>query len=247
MSATSCAPLCECRVVHFLRHAEAESNAAAHKFPRDSPEYNTAYADSKFVDSVLTAKGEAQCKASRAAQAASRLHYDVVVSSPLRRTLQTASLVFQEHEVPWLAVESAREYSHGHARPCDTRRPREAQQADFANVDFARVLASEDVFAVRAESQDDLDKRIDEFLSFLRDLPQSFIAVAYSIWFTKRPALRWRTLASPHVFLSTTSLGRALRPFQLRVTLRGRALRPHGRRGRGTRPSRLSMPLFLES
>ena len=57
--------------------------------------------------------------------------------SPLRRTLQTAVRVFGE-EVPFLAAECAREYSQGHARPCDCRRERRLQEADF-RADFSQV------------------------------------------------------------------------------------------------------------
>eukprot|EP00933_Yihiella_yeosuensis_P033953 TRINITY_DN27540_c0_g1_i1.p1 TRINITY_DN27540_c0_g1~~TRINITY_DN27540_c0_g1_i1.p1 ORF type:complete len:234 (-),score=24.59 TRINITY_DN27540_c0_g1_i1:75-749(-) len=178
-SVAFCAPLSKCKVVHFLRHAEAESNAAAHAFPRDSPGYNAAYADQKYFDSALSAKGEAQCKDLRDQISLQGLsfHCEAVFCSPLHRTLQTASQVFENRSIPWMALEVAREYSQGHNRPCDCRRSKADQQANFSFVDFQNVPDGEDTFAQTIESEEDLDKRCVALLDFLRQRSESAMAV----------------------------------------------------------------------
>lgn len=197
----SCTPLQDCKIVHFLRHAEAESNAAAHKFERGSPGYNQAYEDSAFFDSSLSAKGEAQCSALREKLASSLpLHYDTVVCSPLRRTLQTAALVLANRGVPWLAVELAREFSNGHCRPCDRRRSREVQALrGFDWVDFRHVPPGDDTFDERAETHAQLDARISDLLTFLRELPgSSVVVVAHTGILTRLFShhLRWQGAAA---------------------------------------------------
>merc|ERR1712046_347662 len=101
------AALSECKVVHFVRHAQAESNVAAHKYPSGSPEYNAAYADPQYFDSVLSENGITQCSELHNELSASttKLHCELVISSPLRRTLQTASVVFDGFVSTWIAHE----------------------------------------------------------------------------------------------------------------------------------------------
>ncbi|CAE7553402.1 PGM [Symbiodinium sp. CCMP2592] len=193
MAVHACLPLANCKILHFVRHAEAESNAAAHRFPKDSQEYLDAYADEKYFDSVLSVKGEAQCKELQQRIASSpSITYEAVVCSPLRRTLQTAVRVFGE-EVPFIAAECAREYSQGHARPCDCRRERRLQEADF-RADFSKVPEGEDTFAARPETEEELDKRCLELLQLFHTLPYQSIAVVSHTGFLTRlfaKHLRW--------------------------------------------------------
>lgn len=194
----SCSPLGSCKVVHFLRHAEAESNAAAHRFPPGSAEYNDAYASECFFDSVLSDKGVAQCRKVRQQfwGATAQLHCDAVICSPLRRTLQTAQLVFgafgqadgigRGSSIPWVALEEARENSNGYNRPCDCRRTREQQLEDFPHVDFSAVPDGEDTFSSSPESTEELDARCAAFLECLRQRPEHVLAVVSHSAFLER-------------------------------------------------------------
>ena len=69
---------------------------------------------------------------------------DLVVSSPLTRTLQTAQLCFAAG-APFVALEGVRETVN---YLCDARRHRTALAAEFADVDFSGV--AEDVDPVWA-------------------------------------------------------------------------------------------------
>lgn len=196
MSVVACAPLQHCKVVHFLRHAEAESNAAAHKFPRGSEGYNAAYADSAYFDSILSSKGKAQCAElrSRLATAEGGISYEAVLVSPLRRTLQTATEVFENKGIPWLAVEVAREYSQGNSWPCDFRRLKEQQQEEFSFVSFDLVPSGEDRFASVIESEEDVDRRCLALLELIRARSEkSLVVVSHTGFMTRLFSrhLRW--------------------------------------------------------
>ena len=85
-----------CKAIALVRHAEGIHNERAENDRENyfaGPAYTKAYWDAR-----LTSKGEAQC-AALAAQLDARWHkdefaFDLVVVSPLMRTLQTATLSF---------------------------------------------------------------------------------------------------------------------------------------------------------
>ncbi len=119
------------KVLHVVRHAEGFHNVDRR------PIYE------RPIDARLTPDGEAQCAALAAATAA--LRPQLVVSSPLTRTLQTASLAFgaQREAVgaPLLALEAVREtVNYG----CDARRPLREIRPEFPHVDFAHCPSDED-------------------------------------------------------------------------------------------------------
>ena len=133
------------KVVHFIRHGEADHNALAaedgaaacgckraeptgHDAPNDSCPYNQ---DAAF-DAALTEVGKGQARA--LAETCAGLGVQLVCSSPLRRTLQTALAAFgdfvdAELLGPVVAHEMLRE-QHGMHR-CDKRRDTAAIAAEF--------------------------------------------------------------------------------------------------------------------
>jgi broad specificity phosphatase PhoE len=196
MSEVFCALLGQCKVVHFLRHAEAESNVAAYCFPRGSAEYNAAYADPKFFDAQLSPRGVEQCRELcqrlRSSQCdALSTRYEIVLCSPLRRALATATQVFGDRSVPWIALETIREYSSGHSRPCDRRRSKDQQQQDFPFVDFSGLADGEDKFPI-IETEEALDARCKQLLQFLHQRPESCLAVVSHTGFLQH--LFWKHL-----------------------------------------------------
>jgi phosphohistidine phosphatase SixA len=98
------------KLIHFVRHAQGFHNIDSRPIHEREP------------DARLTPEGEAQC----AALAADVTHLtpELVVASPLTRTLQTATLVFGAHlrgssPPPLIACEHARETVN---YLCDCRR-----------------------------------------------------------------------------------------------------------------------------
>jgi len=176
------------KFVHFFRHAEAESNAAAHRYPRGSAEYSAAYEDPRYFDSILSAKGERQCETAKKTYASpTSMSYDLVICSPLRRTLETGARILENRDVPWVAHELAREHSHGFARPCDSRYERQEQAAKYSFVNFDNVPDGEDTFVKMCETDDDLDRRCVAFLDYItRGRPEKRIAVVSHTGFLTR-------------------------------------------------------------
>jgi broad specificity phosphatase PhoE len=98
------------RLIHFVRHAQGFHNVDPRPIHERDP------------DAHLTPEGEAQC-AALAAEVA-QLTPELIVVSPLTRTLQTATLVFDAHlrgpsPPPLIACEHARETVN---YLCDCRR-----------------------------------------------------------------------------------------------------------------------------
>ena len=70
---------------------------------------------------------------------------ELIVTSVLRRCLQTSSLCFPElkNKIPWVATELCREQAGQH--PCDRRRPLSETMADIAyNPSFQEITSEND-------------------------------------------------------------------------------------------------------
>lgn len=121
------------KLLHLVRHAQGY-----HNINQD------ALRDPVCLDARLTPEGISQCQALQ--RAAASLRPEVVVSSPLTRTLQTAELAFgpqrQAAGAPLLALEGIRETVNF---LCDARRPLSAIRADFPTADFSACDGDEDV------------------------------------------------------------------------------------------------------
>ena len=119
-------------MIHFVRHAEAVSNAAAHKYPQGSPARNEEYQKQEYFNAALSGKGKLQAadlaghlarlmKDSELGEGGPRQNFLVV--STLQRTLDTASigLAGREQSFTWIASDSIREWAEGESHPCDYR------------------------------------------------------------------------------------------------------------------------------
>lgn len=138
--------------VTFIRHGEGVHNAfrnaekAAGRTPT-AKRHNMHEVPAELHDPPLTEKGRDE--AARARAAAKRCAPQLLVTSPLRRAVQTLQIVFADHlaaGVPAVAHELCREQFHGlDPSIYDSRRSRDELQAEFPSVDFsAHVLPSDD-------------------------------------------------------------------------------------------------------
>jgi probable phosphoglycerate mutase len=139
----------------LVRHAEAEHNVSSN-FQFDPP---------------LTKEGWAQ--AARASEEVKDLALDLVCVSPLRRTLQTADVMFGGF--PSIACEDLRERLFC---SCNFRRDVAEARAEFADVDFSNIDEGPDP-QIGNESEDERGVRIraQSFLEWLRARPEQQIAV----------------------------------------------------------------------
>ena len=117
----------------------------------------------------------AQCKENGAVKNA-----DLLVVSPMRRTLATATKCFPDFmsKIPWMANEDLREQAGYH--PCDRRRPISEHRASYPHVDFSLATNDSDplYFAqVGRETSEQVSRRQNNFLHWLGSRPEREILI----------------------------------------------------------------------
>lgn len=181
------------KIIHFQRHGQGFHNVICETWreltgnpvnlvstdPKENPmlrEY--------VLDSPLTEVGRQQCLACR--DEASRLQPEIVVVSPLVRAIQSAELSWSTHRstVPWVAHEGCREELG--LLVCNKRRSISEIQTVYPDIDFS-LCAQDDTDTLFMEDQREPPRantqRVYDFLLYLRDLPQTEIAVVgHSAW-----------------------------------------------------------------
>ena len=171
-------------VVYLVRHAEARHNveekrvvkqaslSGATKEQADEARKAALWADESLRDARLSQEGAEQVGASALGikKMLSDTHYgppELVLVSPLRRTLQTATGLFGG-EVPVSAIEALREKRTGMA--CDERHSVLELQAEFPHIDFSEVANHIAEFPTIEHGEDNAAVRR-RALAFLDGLP----------------------------------------------------------------------------
>lgn len=156
-------PYAERKTIHLIRHGQAQHNV--------DTKYN-------ILDPALTPLGQQQSK--DLAERFESIDVELVVVSPLRRTVQTAINVFASEkfkDVPIEANEYCRE-SYG-VVICDKRRNLSEIKLDFEpRVVFSGIQTEEDTWWETTKEPDQhLIMRATHFYNFLRAQPDTKIAV----------------------------------------------------------------------
>ena len=129
------------KLVHFIRHAEGEHNVAG-----EANYIN--YLKMDYQDAQLSSLGVEQCTSlSRKIDKNFPLldeEVNLLVVSPLLRTLQTASLVFPHliKKVDWIALDCIREQTGLH--PCDQRKDISFRSKSYPSIDFSQIVEDSD-------------------------------------------------------------------------------------------------------
>ncbi|KAK7319527.1 hypothetical protein RJT34_04249 [Clitoria ternatea] len=193
-------PLHRCKTIHLVRHAQGIHNVEGDKNYK-------AYLNPDYFDAHLTPLGWQQVHNLRNHVRSSQLidKIDLVVASPLLRTLQTAVGVFggegytEKTDVlplmvanagnsnraaisslncpPIVAIELCREHLGVH--PCDRRRSISEYQFLFPAVDFSLIDSDEDTWwkANVRETKEELAARGLKFLNWLWTRKEKEIAI----------------------------------------------------------------------
>ena len=169
--------------LHSRRHAQGFHNVAGEANYSD-------YKNEKFEDAYLTPKGEAQCAAlnSSCIESAVGITSELLVVSPMRRTLSTAMCSFPGfvQKIPWLAHETLRETAGMH--PCDRRRPISEHAESYPNVDFSLIDENEDplyYLQEGRESDESVTERAHSFFIWLASRKEKEIIVVTHSAFLK--------------------------------------------------------------
>ena len=162
------------KTIHFLRHAQGEHNIAGEADPIGG------YFRDDLLDAVLSPFGVAQCLAFAES---SILHkeLDMVIVSPMRRTLQTAMQCFPEvvDSIPFIAVEEVREQTGLH--PCDCRLSIDELRTNFPKVCFDQIENVEDplyhLYSTEREPDSHVHARAHKFFEWLFQRKESNVMI----------------------------------------------------------------------
>ncbi|EFJ15198.1 hypothetical protein SELMODRAFT_118991 [Selaginella moellendorffii] len=167
----------EAKIIHLVRHAEA-----FHNVDGDASLKQARARDQNFFDPKLTPNGWEQIGRLRKIVGESGIdrRVQLVVVSPLTRTLQTAVGVFGSGEIgspPFVAQELCRERMS--VRSSDKRRAISNYAPMFTTVDFSQIEDDDDKMwnPDTPETMKELQERITLFLQWLWDRKETEIAV----------------------------------------------------------------------
>lgn len=162
----------------LVRHGQGTHNeSGVDKNPQSATEEDRQ----RLVDARLTEHGKHQARMLREhLKAEMSSPPELVVTSPLTRTIETALEAFDGPGARLVAVESCRE-ALGGVNTWDKRSSKSYLQHKFPQVDFANVFHEEDVqFEKYADRREQLSERIERagtFLEWLRHRKERKIAV----------------------------------------------------------------------
>ena len=141
--------------IYFIRHAEGYHNLSEKawniKYPR------------------LTEKGINQAKNTKNKVPE---HIDLVLVSPLVRTLQTADIIFKSKKNKFVSEEFIKEKV---VNPCDYRQPVSEVEDEFNYVNFDNI--NDDYNFNKYESDIDVSQRMDQFYDWILNRNENNIAV----------------------------------------------------------------------
>lgn len=165
------------RVIHFIRHAQGQHNLAMRNDP-----YNW-HLGTNLLDPVLTRAGMRQCEEFARTTAQHLNSAQLVVVSPMNRTIQTAthSLPQLVNRVQWIALESVREQVATHL--CDQRMPLFWHRANYRHVNFDGITFDSDMLKTAYQQYESSEpsrhviQRCLEFIKWLSNRPEQEIVV----------------------------------------------------------------------
>lgn len=124
--------------VHLLRHAQGAHNLAAYLHGAK------IYKDPAFHDAELNEAGIEEATRAGEEIRSKQLAFDLVIVSPMRRTLQTLHCLGLPSQLPKVAIEHCRE-AFG-LFTCDRRSKRSELRAAFPHVDFELIATEDDTW-----------------------------------------------------------------------------------------------------
>lgn len=155
------------KFVYFIRHGEGYHNLM-----------NYNYHNWHLLYPRLTTKGINQCYNVKETLESDK--FDLIIVSPLRRTLETAEYIFNKNN-NFIANDNIREFV---SNPCDYRETVSEISKSFDYVNFQLVNDNDNIN--KKETEDDILNRVINFYKYLEELPDGKYAVVSHYAFLKR-------------------------------------------------------------
>ena len=153
--------------IYLIRHAQSEANAA----------YDLA--NEVIYDAKITPLGKQQALMAR--DKLKNINFDLIVCSPLTRTLQTLSIIFSSQIHSTIILPFIREHLDNTS---DTGRQPDILKKEFVNLNFDSLKnfwwnnnIPIDFNIINYESIEDLDRRVFKFKKWINARPEKLIAV----------------------------------------------------------------------
>ena len=131
----------------------------------------------KYRDTPLVAKGVEEAK--KLGKTWKEIdNIELILVSPLLRTLQTASHIFENKNIPMLALDCIMEYPQGYSDICNHRKTIVELKPCYPNIDFSSINKEKDIWRPdRDETISELNSRINELIKFIKSRKEKHIAI----------------------------------------------------------------------
>ena len=157
--------------IYCIRHGIAEHNMNYLKYG------SSTFYDPQFVDTSLVQEGFNQAK--QLGETWKDIDtIELVIVSPLKRTLQTACEIFKDKQVPMIALECVREFPLG-KHTCNKRSSKDMLVAKYSHINFDSLQSNQDDIWMshREETIEELNLRIQKLKEFIASRSETNIAL----------------------------------------------------------------------
>ena len=103
---------------------------------------------------------------------------ELVLVSPLLRTLQTATHIFENKDIPMIALDCIMEYPQGYSDKCNHRKSIVELKPCYPKIDYSYVNDNNNIWRPdRDETVEELNIRIKNMLNFIKSRKETHIAI----------------------------------------------------------------------
>ena len=158
------------KLLYLIRHGLAIHNENFLKYGEKT------FFDPKYVDTRLTEEGVQQSlQLGKAWQNIDDI--ELVLVSPLYRTLETAANIFKDKDVPIISLEELREYPIGR-HTCNKRSSRDILMYDFPYINFDDIKGQDHLWkSDKGEDISSLKKRIYNIKKYIQKRDEKIICI----------------------------------------------------------------------
>ena len=158
------------KLLYLIRHGLAVHNENFLKYGEKT------FFDPKYVDTHLIKEGVQQSlQFGKTWQNIDDI--ELVLVSPLYRTLETAANIFKDKDVPIISLEELREYPIGR-HTCNKRSSRDILMYDFPYINFDDIKGQDHLWkSDKGEDISSLKRRIDNIKAFIEKRNEKTICI----------------------------------------------------------------------
>lgn len=158
------------KTIYCIRHGLSLHNQLYHKYG------SKTFYDKDYFDTPLLPEGRLQADLlNKNWEDINKI--ELVIVSPLKRTLETANIIFNNIKVPIIALENSREFPLG-LHTCNKRSNKEELELLYPHINFDDLKSNKDNLwnSEEEENIDSLNLRIKLIKNYIKNRPEKNIA-----------------------------------------------------------------------